>query len=109
MPHARVTIQQLSESVLQVAHSGARHATGPAGCRGGFVAGIHDGQTHTAHAGHQAGIQINRQPLVACQVLGMPLSEIAQPVVAAADVLPHAHRARLLALAELPTWDARRP
>lgn len=92
---------------LLVANRGGRHSAGPTRHQGGFVAGLHDGPTHTTHAGHQAGIQINLPPLAAGQVFGMPLSEIAHQVVAAADLLPHAHRARLLALAELPTWDAR--
>jgi len=75
--------------------------------RGGFVAGIHDGPTRTAHEGHQAGIQLNLPPLVACQVLGLPLGEIAHQVVAVKDVVPRPYRAAVQQLIELQSWDQR--
>ena len=75
--------------------------------RGGFVAGLHDGPTRTSHAGHQAGIQLNLPPLVARQLLGLPLGEIAHQVIAAMDLLPVAQRARVQRLAELQSWDDR--
>lgn len=74
---------------------------------GGFVAGLHDGPTRTSHAGHQAGIQLNLPPLVARQVLGLPLKEIAHEVIAVLDLIPHPHQGRLQRLAELQSWDDR--
>jgi AraC-like DNA-binding protein len=74
---------------------------------GGFVAGIHDGPTRTAHDGHQAGVQLDLSPLAARLVLGVPLAELAHRVVAAADALPRAYRALPARLAELDSWDAR--
>jgi AraC-like DNA-binding protein len=87
---------------LRVGEAGrsVRHA-------GGFVAGIHDGPTRTAHDGHQAGVQLNLSPLAARLVLGIPLAELAHRVVGASDALPRAHRALPARLAELETWDAR--
>ena len=74
---------------------------------GGFVAGLHDGPTRTSHAGHQAGIQLNLPPLVARQLLGLPLGEIAHQVIAVLDLIPDAHQGRIQRLAELQSWDDR--
>jgi AraC-like DNA-binding protein len=78
----------------------ARHA-------GGFVAGIHDGPTRTAHDGHQAGVQLNLSAPAARLVLGMPLRELAHRVVAAVDVLPRPQRGLPSQLGELASWDER--
>ncbi len=75
--------------------------------QGGFVAGIHDGPSRTLHDGHQAGIQLNLPPMVACQLFGLPLGEIAHQVVAAVDLVPVAHRAAVQRLVELQSWDQR--
>lgn len=75
--------------------------------RGGFVAGIHDGPTRTSHTGHQAGIQLNLPPLVAGQLLGLPLGEIAHQVIAARDVIPISRRADVRRLVELQSWGDR--
>jgi AraC-like DNA-binding protein len=96
-----VVILEIAEP-LQVSNDQAT-----ASHRGGFVAGIHDGPTRTSHSGHQAGIQLNLPPLVARQLLGLPLGEIAHQVMAAVDLLPLAQRARVQRLAELRTWDDR--
>ena len=52
------------------------------------------------HDGHQAGVQLNLPPLVARQLLGMPLAEIAHQVVAITDVLPRAQRQLALGYAD---------
>lgn len=75
--------------------------------RGGFVAGLHDGPTRTSHSGHQAGIQLNLPPLVARQLLGLPLSEIAHQVIAALDVIPCCRRAEVRRLVDLQSWGER--
>ena len=75
--------------------------------RGGFVAGIHDGPTRTSHEGHQAGIQLNLPPLVARQLFGLPLGEIANQVIGAIDLIPGSRRADVRRIAEMQSWGDR--
>ncbi|HKU42382.1 MAG TPA: helix-turn-helix domain-containing protein [Polyangiales bacterium] len=79
-----------------------RHARYP----GGFVAGLDETYTWTEHAGYQAGIQLNLQPLAARRVFGLPLRELRGRVVCFEDLLP-AQRGLSEELAELSSWDAR--
>jgi AraC-like DNA-binding protein len=74
---------------------------------GGFVAGIGERSTLTAHDGFQTGIQVDLTPLGARRFLGRPLRDIAGQCVALAELLPAEHRRLSERLAEIPTWDAR--
>ena len=73
----------------------------------GFIAGVHERATLTAHEGRQTGLQLDLTPIGAHRLLGLPMSEIAGRVVGL-DELPvrelHGLSARL---AELRGWDAR--
>src|SRR4051812_19612847 len=72
-----------------------------------FVAGLHDRQTHTEHGGRQRGIQIDLTPVAAGMVLGVPMHELANRVVALEDVLGTDASGLAERLDLLPTWDAR--
>jgi AraC-like DNA-binding protein len=74
---------------------------------GGFVAGLQHGPTRTAHAGRQAGVQLNLKPLGARLVLGVPAGALTHRVVAATDVLPRSQRGLPSRLAELASWEER--
>lgn len=74
---------------------------------GGFVAGLHDRATDTAHDGLQRGIQLNLTPIGARLVFGVALSELAGQVVHLDDLLPRAHRGLAERLAALADWDDR--
>jgi AraC-like DNA-binding protein len=74
---------------------------------GGFVAGLGDAVSVTEHAGAQRGIQVDLTPTGARRLLGLPLVELADRVVALRDVQPREHTALAEQLADLPSWDAR--
>jgi AraC-like DNA-binding protein len=72
-----------------------------------FVAGMHDGFTLTRQRGRQHGIQIDLTPLGAYRLLGVPMCEIANQVVAL-DRLGGRPVADLAdQLAEAPSWADR--
>ena len=54
---------------------------------GSFVAGLWDRPTVTGHYGEQAGYQLDLDPLGARRLLGVPLRELANRLVALEDVL----------------------
>jgi AraC-like DNA-binding protein len=70
-----------------------------------FVAGLSDVPVTTEHDGEQAGIELNLDPLAARRVLGVPLRELTNEVVALEDVL--AAPTLLEELAEAPGWPER--
>jgi AraC-like DNA-binding protein len=74
---------------------------------GSFVAGLHDGPAHTAHAGLGHGIQAYLSPLGARRLFGMPMGELTGDVVELEDLIgPTAHElAERLATA--PGWATR--
>jgi AraC-like DNA-binding protein len=74
---------------------------------GGFVAGLDDRFTITAHDGFQAGIELDLTPRGAQVLLGLPLSEIAGRAVSLDDVLPRPNRGLSSHLADLATWEER--
>jgi AraC-like DNA-binding protein len=72
-----------------------------------FVAGLGDLPSCTEHGGHQLGIQIDLSPLAARMLLGAPMHELANRVVALEDVLGPGLGWLIERLQEAPTWDAR--
>src|SRR3954453_16795967 len=60
------------------------HTSFTAGARGGpsFPAGLSDGPTFTEHAGSQHGMQVDLSPPAARALLGVPLRELTNSVVA---------------------------
>jgi AraC-like DNA-binding protein len=72
-----------------------------------FVTGLWDGPAVTEHAGYQHGIEVNLTPLGAHRLLGLPMHELANAVVALDDVL--GAEVALLAerLYDAPGWAAR--
>jgi AraC-like DNA-binding protein len=72
-----------------------------------FTAGLSDGPTFTEHGGNQHGLQVDLTPPAARALLGVPLRELTNRVVALENVLgPSAHRLRDR-LREEPSWEAR--
>jgi AraC-like DNA-binding protein len=74
---------------------------------GGFVAGLGDRPTATAHDGAQRGIQLNLTPVGARLVFGVALHELTGRVVHLDDLLPPGERGLADRLAALPSWDER--
>lgn len=72
----------------------------------GFVAGLDDGFSLTAHDGRQAGIQLRLTPLGARVFCRVRLSEISRQVISLPDLLP-AHRSVAERLASTPSWGDR--
>lgn len=79
---------------------GARHES--------FIAGLHDAPTLVASDGPQHSLQIDLTPPGARRLLGLPMAELANRVVALGDILG-AETAELLIerLAATPGWEAR--
>jgi AraC-like DNA-binding protein len=82
--------------VLDLDGSGARHTS--------FVAGLSDAPVLIEHAGIQHGIEVNLTPLGARRLLGVPMHELTNRVVALDDLLG----ADLLVerLSEATSWSA---
>jgi AraC-like DNA-binding protein len=74
---------------------------------GGFVAGLDDAFSLTAHDGRQAGIQLNLTPLGARALLGVRLSAIARRVTPLSDLLLASQRSLSDRLASTPSWAER--
>jgi AraC-like DNA-binding protein len=74
---------------------------------GGFVAGLSDRFTITAHEGFQCGIQLNLTPIGARLVFGVPMHELTDQVVSLTRLLPARYRSLADRLASLPNWDDR--
>lgn len=74
---------------------------------GGFIAGLSDAATLTAHDGYQRGIQLNLTPIGARLAFGVPMAELTGRVVSFRDLLPREHGSLPERLEELPSWDAR--
>jgi len=72
-----------------------------------FTAGLSDGPTFTEHAGSQHGMQIDLSPPAARALLGVPLRELTNRVVALEDVLGPAVPELLERLHEQPSWGSR--
>jgi AraC-like DNA-binding protein len=72
-----------------------------------FVSGLWDGPAVTEHSGYQHGIEVNLTPLGAHRLLGLPMHQLANAIVALDDVL--GAEVALLAerLYEAPGWAAR--
>lgn len=79
----------------------------PSTFRGGFVAGLSDRFTRTAHDGFQAGVQLDLTVLGAHRVFGFPMSELAHRVLPLDAVLDPEDRGLLTAMGEAPGWDER--
>ncbi len=75
--------------------------------KGGFVVGLDDRSTLTAHDGVQRGIQIDLTPVAARRCFDLPLSELLGQVVPLVELLPRGERHTCEQLATLPDWDAR--
>jgi AraC-like DNA-binding protein len=72
-----------------------------------FVAGVHDRRATTAHDGHQRGIQIDVSPIAARMLLGVPMHELANRVVALEDVVGRAAAGLSDRLNDARSWEAR--
>jgi AraC-like DNA-binding protein len=72
---------------------------------GSFVAGLSDAPATTEHDGVQHGVELNLTPPAARRLLGVPMHELFNSVVALDDVLDTG--TLLEELAEAPGWDAR--
>ena len=73
-----------------------------------FIAGLHDRPALTEYTGAQEGVQVNFTPIGACLILGRPLAELFNEVVALEDLFGDAESGRLVArLQEAPGWAAR--
>lgn len=75
--------------------------------RRGFVAGIDDGFTFTAHAGMQTGIELRLTHTGARALFGVPGHALAGAIVDLDDALPRSLRDLGPQLAALPTWSSR--
>jgi AraC-like DNA-binding protein len=72
-----------------------------------FTGGLSDGPTFTEHAGVQHGVQVDLTPPAARTLLGLPLRELTNRVVALEDVLGASARRLVERLYEQPSWGAR--
>lgn len=72
-----------------------------------FVAGLDDRPGVIAHDGHQAGVQLDLDPLGAALLLGMPVGPLARDVVGLDAVLGRHAAGLAQRLAEAPDWPAR--
>jgi AraC-like DNA-binding protein len=72
-----------------------------------FVAGMHDTSSCTQHDGYQRGIEINLSPVAAGMVLGAPMHELANRVVALDDVLGPEATGLAERLDAAAGWEAR--
>lgn len=78
LPGSRVVIILELGPALRV--DGLERAAGR-GIEGGFVAGLCQRPTSTAHAGWQQGVQLNLRPTAASRLLGVPLEQLTNRVV----------------------------
>jgi len=72
-----------------------------------FVAGLHDGLATTAMGGEAACLQINLTPLGAHRLLGRPMTELSNRVVAFEDLLGSAGAELIRRLRAAPDWESR--
>jgi AraC-like DNA-binding protein len=72
-----------------------------------FTAGLSDGPTFTEHAGSQHGMQVDLSPPAARALLGVPLRDLTNRVVALEDVLGAGVAELVERLYDQPTWDRR--
>jgi AraC-like DNA-binding protein len=72
-----------------------------------FTGGLSDGPTFTEHAGRQHGIQIDLAPPAARALLGVPLRELTNRVVALDDLLGRRAGELTEQLWEAPNWQSR--
>ncbi len=72
-----------------------------------FTGGLSDGPTYTEHAGVQHGMQVELTPPAARALLGLPLRELTNRVVALEEVLGPGARRLVERLHDEPTWAAR--
>jgi AraC-like DNA-binding protein len=75
--------------------------------RAGFVAGLTDQLAVHRYARYQEGIQLMLTPVGARALLGLPLVELAQRVVALEDLLPGEAAALVAQLQQEPAWAPR--
>jgi AraC-like DNA-binding protein len=72
-----------------------------------FAAGVSDAAVLTRHDGTQDGVQIDLDPLAAGRLLGVPMRELANAVVALEDLLGPAAARLAERLQDAPSWPAR--
>jgi AraC-like DNA-binding protein len=72
-----------------------------------FVAGLHDSYVVTSSRGLSSGIQFNLDPVGAHLILGVPMAEVANRIVALPDLLGRAADRLAERLAEAPDATAR--
>lgn len=101
VPHGNVVVILSFGEPITVGSGSARRT------QRSFVAGPSDQPSVTEFTGSQAGVQLDLPPLVAHRLLGVPMSELANEVVALDDLAlrwlsPLAGR-----LAEQPSWEGR--
>jgi AraC-like DNA-binding protein len=82
-------------------------APGRVARNGSFVAGLHDTHCFVESPGTQAGIQLNLTPLGARLLLGVPMRELTNRVVALDDLLGAKGDLLVEELYDAPGWDAR--
>jgi AraC-like DNA-binding protein len=82
-------------------------AAGRDGSHTSFTAGLSDGPTITEHAGSQHGMQVDLTPPAARVLLGVPLNELTNRIVALEDVLGRDVTQLLERLHDAPTWGRR--
>lgn len=73
----------------------------------GFVAGLHASYALTEHRGYSAGIQVNLTPTGARELLGVPMHELTDRVVALEDLLSVEERELLARLCDAASWEER--
>lgn len=74
---------------------------------GGFVAGMHDAFAVIAPAGPAFGVQVDLDPLGARRLLGLPMHELTNRVVALEDVIGHASAELHERVATAGSWPER--
>ncbi|MEQ8274051.1 MAG: helix-turn-helix domain-containing protein [Deltaproteobacteria bacterium] len=79
----------------------------PSRFRGGFVAGVDDRSTLTAHDGWQRGIQIDLSPMAVRDLFGVAMHELTRTIVDLDALLPAKLRSLPEELQGLPSWEAR--
>jgi AraC-like DNA-binding protein len=74
---------------------------------GGFVAGLGDAFALVERSGRQRGVQVDLTPTAARRLFGVPVSELANRIVALTDLLPAEHRSLADRLDAAPSWPER--
>ena len=72
-----------------------------------FVGGLSDRPTDTEFTGEAGGVQIDLTPLGARRILGLPMEELTNRVVALDDVLGRGARELVARLEDAPGWPER--